>query len=99
VATDVISIDDELAAYESIRQNLEANHIGQWLLMRNREVISFFERFEDAAKVAVGRFGRGPYLIRQIGAPPVVLPASMMYSLPASPENGQVHGQNQVRIR
>jgi hypothetical protein len=33
----------------------------------------------------VGKFGAGPYLIRQIGAPPVTLPASVMYH----PAHGQ----------
>ena len=41
--------------------------------------IGVYDAFETAAKEAVGHFGRGPYLIRQVGAPPVVLPASVMY--------------------
>jgi hypothetical protein len=38
-----------------------------------------FESFDEAAKTAVHRFGRGPYLIRQVGAGPITLPASVMY--------------------
>jgi hypothetical protein len=72
-------IDSELAAYEGMRVGLEARHMGEWVLIHDQELIGNFASFEDAAKEAVGKFGRGPYLIRQVGAPPVVLPASVMY--------------------
>jgi hypothetical protein len=29
----------------------------------------------------VQKFGSGPYLIRQVGASPIVLPASVMYNI------------------
>jgi hypothetical protein len=45
------------------------------------ELIGTFDRFQAAATEAAGRFGRGPYLIRQIGAPDIVLPASVVYRL------------------
>ena len=73
------TIHEEIAAYEDLRQSLEADHMGKWVLIRNRELLSLFDSFEAAAEEAVKRFGRGPYLIRQIGAPPVTLPASVMY--------------------
>ena len=73
------TIHEEIAAYEGLRQNLEADHMGKWVLIRNRELVSLFDSFEAAAEEAVKRFGRGPYLIRQVGAPPVTLPASVMY--------------------
>jgi hypothetical protein len=93
------TIKEELAAFEEIRQGLEADHMGEWVLIHHRELIALFDTFEEAAQAAVERFGRGPYLIRQIGAPPVVLPASIMYPLPTPPVNGSVHGQNEVRVR
>lgn len=73
------TIQDELAAYESMREKLEADHMGKWTLIRNRELVSLFDSFDAAAEAAVKQFGRGPYLIRQIGAPPVTLPASVMF--------------------
>jgi len=73
------TIHDEIAAYDKLRQNLEADHTGEWALVYNRELVSLFDSFESAAEEAVKRFGRGPYLIRQVGAPPVTLPASVMY--------------------
>jgi hypothetical protein len=81
------TINEEIAAYESLRESLEAEHMGKWALIHNREVIAVLDSFEQAAEEAVRKFGRGPYLIRQIGAPPMTLPASVMYH----PINGQSH--------
>lgn len=75
----VANLNDDIAAYDSMRAQLEAEHMGQWAVVFDRNLIGIFTSFEAAAEVAVTRFGRGPYLIRQIGAPPVVLPASVMY--------------------
>ena len=72
-------IEMEISAYEEKKQELEAHHTGKWVLFHNRELISIYDSFEAAATDAVRRFGRGPYLIRQVGAPPVILPASLMY--------------------
>ena len=72
-------IDVELAAYEGLRERLETEHMGKWVLLKNRELIGVFDSFEQAAEDAVKKFGRGPYLIRQVGSPPVTLPASVMY--------------------
>jgi len=74
------TIDDEIAAYDAMRQDLESNHMGKWVLFHGGELAGTFETFEATAEEAVRRFGRGPYLIRQVGAPPLVLPASVMYN-------------------
>ena len=75
----VSDIDTEIAAYETMRDDLEAHHMGRWVVVREGKVIGTYDSFENAASDAVSRFGRGPYLIRQIGAPPITLPASVMY--------------------
>jgi len=49
------------------------------VLFHDESFVAVYDFFEDAAEDAVRRFGRGPYLIRQVGAPPVTLPASVMY--------------------
>lgn len=72
-------VNDDIAAYEQIRQELEAQHTGKWVLLHDRHLIGQYDSFESVAEDAVRRFGRGPYLIRQIGAPPVTLPASVLY--------------------
>ena len=70
----------ERKLYEQLRPGLEAKAKGQWALIRDKELVGTFPTFESAAKEAVRRFGRGPYLIREIGAPDVTLPASVVYS-------------------
>ena len=72
-------IKDNIAAYEVMRSDLEAQYPGDWALVHDQKLIGTYQTFDDAAQDAVSRFGRGPYLIRQIGAPPVRLPASVMY--------------------
>ncbi len=72
-------LHDEIAAYNSMAASLEASHIGKWALVYDGELIDIFSKFDDAARVAVDRFGRGPYLIRQVGNQSVHLPTSVMY--------------------
>lgn len=72
-------VNDDIAAYERVREDLEAQHTGKWVVFHDRQLAGRYDSFEAAAEEAVRRFGRGPYLIRQIGAPPVTLPASIMY--------------------
>jgi hypothetical protein len=72
-------LDSELAAFEGMRAGLEARHMGQWVLVHDQALIGNYGSFEEAAQDAVSKFGRGPYLIRQVGATSVALPASVMY--------------------
>lgn len=72
-------LDQEIAAFDSISAELEAHHMGKWVLIHDLKLVAVYDSFENAAEDAVRKFGRGPYLIRQVGAPPVTLPASVMY--------------------
>ena len=72
-------LDQEIAAFEGMSKELEAQHMGKWVVIHDRKLIDLYESLEGAAEDAVRKFGRGPYLIRQVGTPPVVLPASVMY--------------------
>jgi hypothetical protein len=74
-----LALDTELSTYEAMKQELESHSMGKWVVLYDQKLIAVHESFEDAAEDAVKRFGRGPYLIRQVGAPPVTLPASVMY--------------------
>ena len=49
------------------------------MVVHDEELVDTYEDFEDAAEDAIRRFGRGPYLIRRVGAGPVTLPASALY--------------------
>lgn len=72
-------IDAEIEAFNKIQATLEAEHMGEWIVMRDRAVVGLFSTAEAAAAAALKLFGRGPYLIRQIGAPPLRLPVSVIY--------------------
>ena len=72
-------INTEIAAYEAMEDSLKRDHMGKWAVVRHSELVGIFDSFESAAAEAVRKFGGGPYLIRQIGAPPVSIPASLMY--------------------
>lgn len=70
---------DDIAAYDTMRADLESDCLGQWVLFHNQRLEGKFDSFDKAARDAVHRFGRGPYLIRQVGAGSITLPASVMY--------------------
>ena len=72
-------LNDEIAAYDRMRADLETQHNGRWVVIRNRKLHDAYDSFETAAEDAVRHFGRGPYLIRRVGSGPLVLPASVQF--------------------
>ncbi len=72
-------LSNEIAAYEEMRDVLEVDHFGEWVVVHDKQLVGTYDDFQAAAEDAVRRFGRGPYLIRQVGASPVKLPASVLY--------------------
>ncbi len=70
-----------IQAYETMQEELEREQRGKWVLFYNTKLIKLYDSFEDAAADAVLTYGAGPYLIRQIGAPPLTLPASVLYNV------------------
>ena len=86
-------LQDEITAYDSIKGDLEARALGKWALVHDRQLIGTFGTFEETAKSAVRLFGRGPYLIRQVGAPPLTLPASVLYNPVYADHELRIQGQ------
>ena len=72
------TLDQEIEAYDRMRSDLEQAHFNKWVVVRDGEVAGVFDGPEESIKFAAERFGRGPYLIRQVGAPPARLPASAL---------------------
>lgn len=68
----------EIAAFEAARSELEASHLGKWVLFHDSSLVGLYDDFDLVAADAVRKFGRGPYLIRQIGAGMVTLPMSVL---------------------
>jgi len=75
-----MSLEAEIIAYEAMLEELTRHHLGKFVVIKDNNLIGAFDTFETAAAVAVRAFGRGPYLIRQVGAPIVQLPASVLYN-------------------
>lgn len=75
-------IQTEINAFQRMQSVLEARYVGRWVLIHDGELIGDFGDFEEAADHALQAFGRGPYLIRQVGAQPSVLPVSVVYAWP-----------------
>ena len=73
------NLEREIAAYEKQRGDLEAHHMGKWVVFYGDDFGGAFDSLDSAAQEAVRRFGRGPFLIRQVGAPPMTLSSSVMY--------------------
>ena len=76
---EVATLDRDIVAFKKMRSELEKHHHGKWVLFYDEQYIGAFDSFDQTAQEAVRWFGRGPYLIRQVGAPPITLPASVMY--------------------
>ena len=72
-------LSEQISAYERMRNILETDHFGKWVVFHNGELVDTYESFEAAAEDAIRQFGRGPYLIRQVGAGLATLPASVLY--------------------
>ncbi len=72
-------IEIEIAAYERNRDSLERDHFGKWVVFHDEKFIGAFDDFEEAAQTAVARFGRGPYLIKQVGEPPRVVRVPVLH--------------------
>ena len=78
------ALDREIEAFERQRASLEEHHMGKWVLIRDGALIGAFDTLDNVANEAVRRFGRGPYLIRQVGA-------NRSFRLPASVDYRPVH--------
>lgn len=74
------TLDADITAYEIQKAELEAKYLGMWVVFYQAQFTGAYSDFHSAAKSAVEKFGRGPYLIRQVGEKPTPLPASVVYS-------------------
>ena len=52
---------------------------GKWALFYDEEFVGTYDTDREAVGTAIEKFGRGPYLIRQIGVKPVPPLASVIY--------------------
>ncbi len=69
----------EIQAFEKKQAELEKLYAGKFVVFKGSDFIGAWDTLNAAGAEAVARFGRGPYLIRQVGAPPPTLPASVLF--------------------
>lgn len=62
----------EIAAYERMRDVLERDCFGKWVVFHDEKLAGAFDTSNEAVLEAIHRFGRGPYLIRRVGASPYI---------------------------
>ncbi len=74
-----MTLSENIAAYEKMQNLLETDKWGRWVVFYDGKLEGDFTEFHEAMESAVERWGRGPYLIRQVGEPPFILPASVQY--------------------
>ena len=76
---EILRIEKEKMAYEAMQEDLEARHWGKWVVFYDMKFIGSYDSFHQASEVAVERFGRGPYLIKQVGEGPIALPPAVLF--------------------
>ena len=77
--------DKNMVVFERMEDCMKAEQYLKWAVIHEAEFIGSYDTLQDAAKVAVARFGCGPYLIRQFGVHPRLYYRPMTY-MPAPKE-------------
>ena len=74
------TLDGNIKAFIDMSEELNQHHAGKFVLVYDGNFVASYDSFDNAARAAVERYGRGPYLIRQVGAPTEMpMPASVAY--------------------
>ena len=60
-------LETEIRAYDAKLEELERLHKGKFVVFHGSDFVGAFDDFNAAAAEAVRLFGRGPYLIREVG--------------------------------
>ncbi|MDE2134277.1 MAG: hypothetical protein KGM97_01270 [Alphaproteobacteria bacterium] len=72
-------LDTEIRAFDQKREELERTYPNKFVVFKGDLFVGAWDTLDAAAAEAVRRYGRGPYLIRQVGAPPPAVPASVLF--------------------
>ncbi len=75
---ELATLDENIEAYERRRDEMEAKYRDQWVVFVDEEFVEAFDDFQEAAMMAIRRWGRGPYLIRLVGEEPRMIPMSLI---------------------
>jgi hypothetical protein len=72
-----MALETEIRAYDARREELERLHRGKYVVFHGEDFVGAFDDFNAAAAEAVRLFGRGPYLIREVGVAVAPISASL----------------------
>jgi hypothetical protein len=64
------ALTENISEYKRLHERLEREHHDEYARVREGALVGVFADFDKAAGEALKRFGKGPYLIRRIGADP-----------------------------
>jgi len=76
-----MALEKEIAAFEAQKADLMKNHMGKFVVFKDENLISAYDTFDTAAQEAIKKFGKGPFLIRQVTEldKPMTMPSSVAY--------------------
>lgn len=69
----------QIEAYEEMREELEAQHFRKWVVFHDGQFEGAYPSFDEAADDACRKFGREPFLVRQVAAPPIRLLSTVQF--------------------
>jgi hypothetical protein len=59
----------DIAAFETIRQQLEREHLDEFAVFFQGQLLGLYPDFDSAGRAALAKSKTGPFLIQQIGSP------------------------------
>ena len=62
------TLEQNIAAFERMQDQLEADHLGQWVVVDNEQLIDTFDDSQAATNLVIEKIGPG-CLLRQVGRP------------------------------
>lgn len=61
-----MALEDDLRLYQSVRAELVANFLNQFVLIKDERVIAVYSTYDEALNAALQMFGTEQFLIKQI---------------------------------
>ena len=62
-----MTLEDQVAFYETIRERLKADSWGKWAVVANGRLIGVYDTNPEASEVEIPLLTLGPCLVRRIG--------------------------------
>jgi hypothetical protein len=75
-----MALEREIRAFDARRPELEKHYHRKFVVFHDDDFAGAFDDFDSAAREAIRLYGRGPYLIRQVGVATGYVPAGLLRS-------------------